>query len=253
METLLELPDALGKLGLEYMRLPELIDIGISLSNHYLINLARRTLGEEFLNASGEELEDLMEQFSTPLTSAEFDGIAALLLLGQLPHLERDLFSAWLDLLDEQSPTFRRAMYPSILSYAQTLPQEEKESVWRNISATESLLPANQSQLDFLYDLAGPDIVQSMDSFSVLENNPQFFVRHLDQMPITSHHIIDVIETGDYEFIKASVKRYITQDNRNLVRKHYLAGYVRENYQVMLELLKDLYPDLYALVEKTSY
>lgn len=158
MEHELPLPNALRQLSIEYMMLEDLVAYTIPLTHRRLTTIVQNTLGTEFVNAVYNHLYNLiMSQVGNKMTEEQSDGLTALLLLGRLPPLPFLLVTRWVQKFPMKQPQFRGIVYPILIPYIEGL-TEEQRLILMELSSEESVLTQENSQLELLYQLVGPDM-----------------------------------------------------------------------------------------------
>lgn len=129
--------------------------------------------------------------------------------------------------------------------------EERKEDllqeVMSDIGVAESSIHPKDSVLEFLVDLLGPDFFHHIALNAVLQNNPQFILTHLTEIPVTPDLIITVMQ--DPDLVQVLVRRYITPENKAVIEEFNVADRVDEDYATMIEMLEDEMPEFYASIK----
>lgn len=257
MDIVEDLPGMLRKLTLSYMNLAEMIEIGIPLTRHNLIEIVEEVFPGRFTNWTDAKTvaRTIVEELQKRFRYRQFphwigDGLTALFLLDQLPlTLKLHGYDKWLEYVltaywKKQSLVFRKVMY---LHLFETLNPADYPAILSGVLMDESHnLEANS--LEYLYDLFGPQVflyIQPNPLYRNSEPSKAFFLAHFDEVPITPNLIKLAVETDNKEFIIKVGQRLAAsggselsyRDVRSLVRQ--IEHYDLELYQYLRNLWGD--------------
>lgn len=252
MEIYPEFPRDLQGLQLEYISLPDLIEYGVPLSRELLRNIVRNTLGDQFLHDDGLSID---ETFESGLSDRDMEGLIALLLLGclnmNLRFSEELSFNRFLHYLVDQSLAFKRAVYPHLFELLYEFPPDLYHDVVEVLVKLESLLPADISGLDILYDHIGDTIMDYISPTNLIPGNIPFLLNHIAKIAIGPPAIIKSIQTGNEVLTRTLVEHFISPDNGPLLRQQCVDVDGNELNDIATELYAKM-PDLDHLVDEPN-
>lgn len=254
-----------SRIPLEYMSLPELIDLDVCQTPQLWARIVTTLLGSQVLTMSPSTFTLCFSpyiQTSVTRTTVFPDSIVecliALILLNRLPpQLISSRLTAYITAM---SVKVRQLVYPSLLKILfSTNDVEVYDLILSVVILDESTKPGSSPVLQTLFD-AVPDQQLFLEyvgaGYLVSCGNAQFALDHLNRLTITPEDICEAINDG-YTVVRSLLSQLFTEQNRtNFERSSIRYSSKVESAELVEQMLSDILqniPSLYVWTQQRIY